>query len=880
MATAPTRAPENLPPTDPARLEAEVHQAVEMFHDGRPAEAVRLLRSVRRRAERLEPEPAALAVVARTLLSESAPLFDTSGDLTGALALLDRAEELAVRIGSAALQATVRGQRALVVLRSGDTRAALAAFDDAAALIDAAPDRDRAIVMLNRGVLHLEHADLTRAAADLARSVAFAEDADDARLASMARHNLGYVDFLAGRIPRALAAFEEAARTCPGGPVPAMQIDHARALREAGLVRDADSILARAAAEMRRERLFQDLGETELVRAECALADDDARDARVFAVSARRRFARRGNLRWQRKAELLVLRCERAAIDAFESFDTGDARRAAAAGVPRRALLGVAGRAAELAAACRAESRLELARSAELLATECRLRAGGPVPAEGPGPLPVPRLRPLDPLATRLQVHEVRALHALRAGDRGTAMAEVRHGLAELGSYQSGLGSLDLRTAGARHGVALAQLGLGIAVRDGSPGRVLGTVERSRAISTRLPLVSPPSDEVTARLLGELRQTEEEARALEGDAGADARVTALRSRAAALQRDIRARAWEIEADGTAAPEAPRLSEVRTAVRAGGTVFVSYARHQRDWLAVVVRPSGARLVPLAPIATVADLVRRVRADLDALAMPHLPVPLTAAVRQSLDSGLRRLDDLLVTPLGVPGRSLALSCSGPLAVLPWSLLPSRTGLPTVVTPAAATWLAATGVRRPARPAVVALAGPGLHESVAEAREVSGTWPGSLLLEGAEAGTAAARAALAEADLLHIAAHGTHRAESPLFSSLRLADGPLYAYELDAAAGAPGCVTLSACEVGLATPRPGDEGLGLTHVLLHLGVRSVLAGVARVRDDVAASTMTRLHRAMAAGAGSAAALAQAQQEADPQEPPAPFVCFGAQW
>ena len=118
------------------------------------------------------------------------------------------------------------------------------------------------------------------------------------------------------------------------------------------------------------------------------------------------------------------------------------------------------------------------------------------------------------------------------------------------------------------------------------------------------------------------------------------------------------------------------------------------------------------------------------------------------------------------------------------------------------------------------------------------------------------------------------------------MRLADGPLYAYELDPDRGMPSCVTLSACEAGLATLRPGDEGLGLTHVLLHVGVASVVAGVARVRDDVAAAVMRDVHRAMSEGASSAEALAAAQlahaQDAatGSPAPPAPFVTFGAPW
>ena len=63
----------------------------------------------------------------------------------------------------------------------------------------------------------------------------------------------------------------------------------------------------------------------------------------------------------------------------------------------------------------------------------------------------------------------------------------------------------------------------------------------------------------------------------------------------------------------------------------------------------------------------------------------------------------------------------------------------------------------------------------------------------------------------------------------------------------------------------------------MLLHLGSRSVLAGVARVRDDVAARVMEQVHAAMARGADSAAALSEAVAE---EAEPAPFVAFGATW
>jgi cysteine synthase len=66
----------------------------------------------------------------------------------------------------------------------------------------------------------------------------------------------------------------------------------------------------------------------------------------------------------------------------------------------------------------------------------------------------------------------------------------------------------------------------------------------------------------------------------------------------------------------------------------------------------------------------------------------------------------------------------------------------------------------------------------------------------------------------------------------------------------------------------------------VLLHVGVGSVVSGVARVRDDVAAATMQRVHDEMAGGASSAQALAAALAEGREAPAPAPFVSFGAAW
>ena len=129
------------PGLDAAVLGGEVDRAVAIFLAGQPAAAVRQLRVVRREAERLGDTLAARNVVARTCISEAAAQFDITGDMAGALTLLDRADAIAHEIAAVDLLAKSAGQRALVVLRSGDTRAAMDAFDVAVSLIEGATRR-------------------------------------------------------------------------------------------------------------------------------------------------------------------------------------------------------------------------------------------------------------------------------------------------------------------------------------------------------------------------------------------------------------------------------------------------------------------------------------------------------------------------------------------------------------------------------------------------------------------------------------------------------------------------------------------------------------------------------------------------------------------
>ncbi|MFD1152563.1 CHAT domain-containing protein, partial [Saccharothrix hoggarensis] len=154
---------------------------------------------------------------------------------------------------------------------------------------------------------------------------------------------------------------------------------------------------------------------------------------------------------------------------------------------------------------------------------------------------------------------------------------------------------------------------------------------------------------------------------------------------------------------------------------------------------------------------------------------------------------------------------------------------------------------------------------------------------VLVGAAATVDAVASAMDGAPLAHVAAHGSFRADNPLFSALELADGPLTVYDLERLRTPPARVVLSACDSGLSAVRPGDELMGFTAALLGLGTRTLVAPVIPVPADVTTPLMVDLHRRLDAGEPPAVALAGAQ-EAHREDGDAAFaasagfLCFGA--
>ena len=839
--------------------EALHRQAVADNAHGRPAAgAAGCLRALRALGVEPDDEPpdgtategipaAAVGTVARILATLAKSEVETRSIDAG----LDRmalASRWAAGDGTDDLLAYVHSQRALLLFRGGRFTAAVDEFAVAAEHV--APGIDRCRLLINRGALHVEMGALDLARTDLEEAVALARDLGDRAGERIALHNLGCLEFFAGDLPLALRIIDEGIVMDEDTQIGIALLDRSRVLLAAGLHTEADESLATAARQLSRDRAWQDVGEVELTRAEVALLSGDTDEARLLAGKARDRFRRHGNARWRRAGELVLLQA--------------DLR----GGRPPARLVRPALRLAEEFAA---DGFAAQARTATLLAAELEQRLGRSEDAAELAHQAGPS-RAADPISTRLHTRYVHALLDVENGRWGSAHRQLRSGLGELAAYQAQFGSIDLQTASAVHGTRLVELDVDLALVERTPLGVLAAVERGRAVSRRIRQVRPPEDPEVAALLAELRRVVDGQR---NDAAARALDQAGPVRE--LQSRLRARAWHAASVGRAAAGvAPE--RLRAELDRADSAFVCYLEAHGQLHAVVLDLGKPRLHSLGSTATAGALLARVRADVELAWARHLPSGIAATVRGSLTHTLQRLDDLLVGPLGLSDRRLVAVPSAALVTLPWGLLPSGRGRPVAVSPSATAWVAAarpTRARR--RPRVEVYAGPGLRLAPAEAQSVGELWTGSRVRLGEEAGPAALRRSLATADIVHVAAHGVHEPQSPLFSSLRLTGGPVFAYELDQAAGLAPHVVLSACELGQATVRPGDESLGLTSVLLALGTRSVVAGVARIPDDICAEVMVRYHRALAAGVDSAQAI---QDAGAVDDVPAPFVCFGAAW
>ncbi|GIE53680.1 CHAT domain-containing protein [Amorphoplanes nipponensis] len=711
-------------------------------------------------------------------------------------------------------------------------------------------------VLNNRGVLQVFRYHFAEALADLRAAERLSRREGLGLLAANVQENLGFAHSRRGAVPEALRHFAEAEQQyrALGVGVSSLLLDRSELLLSVRLAREAREAAEQVVAELTRSRGGFKLPEGHLMVATAALLAGDCGAALPAARQAAAAFARQHRDDWSAVARLIALRCRLGQglhvavpqlVRAAEALDAAGWRLPA---------LDARITAARLA--------LERGRRGEARAL---LAAAGAARRAGPAEL-------------RIRAWQATALGHLVDGRRRAASSAISAGLRIAEQYRATLGAADLLAHVSGHRTELVELGLRMAVEARSARRVLCWAERGRASHLLLARAQPPRDPVLAAELTQVRAVVAE---LTDARRSGAPVAALERRQAVLENRVRDRLRRRHGDYTGAAAPASVAQLTEAL--DGAAVLEYV--ESAGLLYVLLVAGGR-VRMRPLGRAAEFTGPLEHLPFAMRRAAARDPHTAEAAGRLLTSLgRRLDDLLIRPVRAElgDRPLVIVPTGALQSLPWALLPSCAERPVTVSPSLTLWHQAAR-RAPRGGAPLAVAGPDLPGAVAEIAALRRLHPAARVLTGAAATTAAVLAALPHAGIAHLAAHGTFRRDNPLFSCLRLADGPLTVHDLQTLPGVPDLVILAACDSGLSLVCPGDELLGFSAALLTMGARALIAALLPVPDVPAAELMTTVHRELAAGAAPAAALATARRDLVRHGGPAErvaaagFVCLGA--
>ncbi|MFF4055974.1 CHAT domain-containing protein [Streptomyces sp. NPDC001668] len=814
---------------DPSPLHASVaHQVIGIWQrdwgDMRIAlDHLRRARDLGARSESADREADALAALGVALVH--------AGRTRQGLESLERG----VAVSSGHTRAQVLFRRAYASWVLGRHRAALEDVRRAVPVLRQADDviwTARALTL--RATVHLALGAVERADADFTAAEALWDTTGQEHDKADAVESRGLAAYRSGDVPAALRLLDEAQERYAklGTPTYMLTIRRCEVLMAAGLAREA---LAEADAAI---KVLDGLGGQSTLKAELLLAaaraarlEGDAHTAIARADMAVRLFAGQRRTWWETHARLVL-------IEARVAAGRGSGRLVADAAA-------VADRLASFGAPAAPEASLLAGRIALGLGWREDARRHLEVSA---------RSRHSGPPLARMTGWAARALWARAMGsDRGVLEA-CRRGLDVLDEHRTTLGASELRARATAQGAELAGLAARASLASGGPRRLLVWSERWRATVLSAPPTRPPADPA---LLSDLTAFREIAARAEAAQREGRPVPTLEREQRRLEREIRSRTLHMRGD--APGDGYRFDPARLLERLGDEVRLVELAVLDGRVQVLLCAQGrVRRFEGGLLADAEREAEHVQAGLRRLAHPgaEARLPVVAAAG-------RRLEELLLGP------AAAQLGSGPLVVVPpgrlhrvpWALLPSLRERVFSVSPSASSWLRARETAPPPGGRQVLVRGPGLATGGAEVPELAGRHGSATVLEHDEARVERVLEELDGAALAHIAAHGTFRADSPLFSSLRMADGPLIVHDFERLDRSPYRIILSCCDTARFASVGADELLGLVTALLPLGTAGVVACSAPVNDEAVVPLMLALHKGLSAGASMAEALRDAR-------------------
>lgn len=680
----------------------------------------------------------------------------------------------------------------------------------------------RGVVDSSRGQLEMHRGRFAPALRWLTSALAAFETHGPPARVVEARRELADAYLALNLLPEAVALYDRAIAEChaAGASVDEAwaRVQRARALARAGHPDEAARGLAQARTLFESQRHALGTAMVDFAAAAVAMLTNDGVLARPSALRAAAAFEAAAITGWALEAQLIVAQCDVLARRWFQAGQAFEAILARAAGLP------------DIAAKCQTGlGLLQLGRG----------------------------LRAQSRASLQQAVENIEAQRAALPGDEFRMSYGADKEVAHLALVRMALDDSDagaaLRLMECMEQARARSFELALRDGDGATGGAQDQRERLHWLREQWQQALGSGDAARASVL-QARVAQQEASALE----AYRRAQSVAPVAAAGSRG----AGRIDIEALQAALGPKRA------------MVSYTRLDDAIAACVVTQARVQKFCL-PADGLVERIERLRFQIDTLRFgARVPTAYGAQMVERTRAHLRTLHAQLWAPIEaaldgvehaiiVPHRELHYV---PFCALHDGAVALVERRALSLAPSAATWLAGRSAmrRRPSTVLALGVGGPSLPHVAAEVSAVASRFTGwsRVRLDG-EATLAALRDGLAGADVLHLACHGQFRADSPYFSSLQLADGPLTLRDAAALPIEAGLVTLSACETGQSRVAPGDELLGLVRGFLMGGASMVLASAWTVEDQATADLMSAFYGELVNGAEPAEALRWAQRE-----------------
>jgi tetratricopeptide (TPR) repeat protein len=735
--------------------------------------------------------------------------------------------------------------------------------------------QDVAAVLSNMAMCQVNVSDFEKALETYHHARTYCEAHEMPLLAAQADYNIAYLYYLRGEYTRALdlyrTAQEHSDRVKDVYHSALCDLDRSEIYLELNLSDEGGELAERALARFGRLRVPYEEAKAVTNVALAASRQGDVRRARQLFKQARQLFGR------ERNDVRLAL------VDFYEAlvlYRDGQHTRARQFGEKAR----------ELFSRASAPARAALC---DLLLARLDLQAGNLQGAEEACHAVSARTTGSETPILTYQAHFVLGLVREAQGDRAAAFAEFEKAYAALEHLRSRLQGDNLKVAFFEDKQVVYESLVSTCLTgeptSGQLEAAFGYIEKAKSRSladliafragSLAPRVAGKATEAVRQLRQELnshyRQLELEE--ITREKRSARRIEGLRQRTRALEKQLsrsldEVRRTDEEFSALQSGASSGFEEVRASLAPDTILLEYYQARGRTYVCVLGR-DRLDIVPLGPITHVRSLLRLLQFQfskfrLGADYVGAFPTQLQGATQ----THLRELYDALIAPIRdrLQASHLVVVPHDVLHFLPFhALFDGRRSLIDEFTvsyaPSSSVYRLCWTKQAKSNGGALIMGVPDRLTPfiVDEVQAVASVLQGSKVFLGPEATADQLQTHGEESRLVHIATHGLFRRDNPMFSSIRLGDGPLSVYDLYQLRLQAELVTLSGCGTGLSVVVGGDEQIGLVRGLLYAGARAVLLTLWDAYDSSTAEFMKAFYGHLQKGWSKARAVQEGMWE-----------------